>query len=67
MKAPAAPRLRLQEVRQRQGLSVRELAERSGIPVSDLYQYEEGSRTPQWPRLLRLAKALGVRLEELLP
>ena len=61
-----APRLRLREVRERLGLTRKELAERSGISVSDLQRYEDGAMSPSWSRLLRLAKVLGVSVDELL-
>lgn len=63
--AALARRLRLREIRERQGLSRKELAERSGIREGDLYLYEEGAKQPGLVRLVRLSKALGVPIDAL--
>jgi len=56
-----AERLRL--ARTMAGLSMRELAEKAGISYQAVGFYEKRQRTPSSAVLLKLAKALGVRLE----
>jgi transcriptional regulator with XRE-family HTH domain len=58
--------LRLREIRQRQGISLRALKASSGIAVSNLARLEAGEGDPQLSTLRRLAKALGVTVAELI-
>ncbi len=58
---------RLKMLREKAGLSVDELAEKSGIPVQTLYTWENGSRSPIPETLPNLAEALGVKTRTLLP
>lgn len=60
---------RLREIRHQQGLSLREVAERSGgeFKISALGGYERGDRNIPLPRLVRLAAVYGVPIEVLLP
>jgi transcriptional regulator with XRE-family HTH domain len=53
---------RLAEVRHGAGLSQNQLADRSGIPVSTIRQYEQGRREPAYQALVRLAWGLGMSL-----
>lgn len=54
----------LREERQRQGLALRELAERSGIDEPALSRLETGKNlNPTWETLARVARALGMALE----
>ena len=50
----------LQEIRQRKGMSVNQLASRSGISIARLVQYEKGEQEILSTDLGRLAKALYV-------
>lgn len=56
---------RLQELRDRAGLTQLALAERAGIPVSSLRNWEQGRVLPQLDAAWRLAKALCITLDEL--
>ena len=57
---------RIQELRKRKKLSVRELAERTGMDFSRLSKIEHGDRPPPEPEyIVRLAKALEVDAFEL--
>ncbi|WP_447983825.1 helix-turn-helix domain-containing protein [Nitrospira sp. Nam74] len=58
--------LRLREIRQRQGLSLRELKAVSGVAVSALAKFEAGEGDPQLSTLRKLAKALNVTVAELI-
>jgi transcriptional regulator with XRE-family HTH domain len=55
----------LRALREEAGLSRPELARRAGVPVSTLRNWEADRGFPNMPALLRLAKALGVRVERL--
>jgi transcriptional regulator with XRE-family HTH domain len=58
---------RLRQLRRQKVLSMRELEERSGVSYNTVWRLETG-RTGAQPRTIRrLAEALGVRPEELLP
>jgi len=56
---------RLREAREKQGLSLREVAHRTGIPVSRLRSYERGEKSIPVPELEQLLEVLGVRMSEL--
>jgi putative transcriptional regulator len=51
---------RLRELRTGAGLTQAALAERSGLPVGSVRNYEQGIREPYWNVLFDLARALGV-------
>ena len=53
---------RLKTLRASAGLSQPQLAERSGVPVSALRQFEQGRREPTYATLLKLARGLGMSL-----
>lgn len=53
--------------RQKQGMTQTELAEALGIDQSVLSRYEADQRRPQQRVLQRIASALGVKREDLLP
>ena len=59
--------LRLRELREKKGLSVDELAEKSGIPRTTLYNWESAIKQPVIGQLPLLAKALGMKAASLLP
>ncbi len=57
---------KLRELREERALSMRDLAERSGVTHQTIYRIENGQRQAQ-PRTVRhLAEALGVEPRELL-
>jgi molybdate-binding protein/DNA-binding XRE family transcriptional regulator len=56
---------RLVELRQKLGLKQQELAERAGITRQSLSSLETGRSVPSTPLALRLARALGCRVEDL--
>jgi transcriptional regulator with XRE-family HTH domain len=56
---------RLQELRERAGLTQPALAEAAGVPVGSLRNWEQGLVLPQLPAAYRLAKALSITLDEL--
>lgn len=56
----------LSDLRERKGLSQRQLAEAAGIPRSTLTHIESGAANPSLSNLVRLATALGLGVEELL-
>lgn len=56
----------LSNARQASGLSIRQLAEISGVPSSILARLEKSGGDPKLSDAIALAKALGVRLEDLI-
>jgi len=50
----------LQAERRKRDLTQGQLAAAAGVPVGTLRDYEQGKRTPLFPNVLKLAKALGV-------
>jgi transcriptional regulator with XRE-family HTH domain len=54
---------RLQQLREKVGLTQEQLAERSGVKLWTLRGYEQGRREPSWKAALALAGALGVAAE----
>lgn len=58
--------LRLREIRERRGVSLRALKQASGVAVSSLARFEAGQGDPQLSTLRKLAKALNVTVAELI-
>jgi transcriptional regulator with XRE-family HTH domain len=56
----------LKEARQRAGLTQAQLAEKTGLPLASIRNWEQGHRTPRLGVVLTLARAVGVPVEELL-
>lgn len=56
---------RLRRLRDRRGMTLAALAERTGVSVSTLSRLEAGRRRPTLEQLLPLAKAYGVTLDDL--
>src|SRR4051812_12381395 len=56
---------RLQELRGRLSLTQQALAERSGIPVGTIRDYEQDKREPLAVNLVKLARAFNVKLDDL--
>jgi transcriptional regulator with XRE-family HTH domain len=54
---------RLRVLREKAGLSQRELAEKAGCNQFTVAKLERGAQEPAWPLVLALAKALGVTCE----
>src|SRR5438874_2221094 len=55
---------RLQDLRQEGGLSQSQLAERANLPLATIQGYEQGRREPLWSVAVRLARALGVSIDQ---
>ena len=49
-------------LRESKGLSVEEIAERSGLSVDQINNIENGQNLPSLGPLIKIARALGVRL-----
>ena len=58
--------LRLKQVRERKGVSLRVLAAESGISFTTIHRIEKGEETPRFSTLEKLAKALGVSVRDLI-
>ena len=58
--------LRLREIRERKGVSLRVLKKMSGVAVSSLARFEAGQGDPQLSTLRKLAKALNVTVARLI-
>ena len=59
--------VRLKMLRERAGLSVDELAEKSGVPRATLFTWEANEKIPGIDRLPQLAESLGVSVRILMP
>lgn len=57
--------LKIRRLRQKKGLSLKDLAERSGLSHSYLNEIEKGKKYPKVEKLLGLAQALDISIEEL--
>jgi transcriptional regulator with XRE-family HTH domain len=58
--------LRLREIRERKGVSLRALKKISGVAVSSIARFEAGQGDPQLSTLRKLAKALNITVAELI-
>jgi transcriptional regulator with XRE-family HTH domain len=58
--------LKLREWRERRGLSLRGLAEKSGVHYVHLIKIEAGRNDPRLSTILKLCKALGVEVADLI-
>lgn len=54
---------KLRQLRDAKGLSEAKLADMSGIPFATVHGYGLSRRTPSFPNVVALAKALGVTCE----
>src|SRR5690349_17328610 len=56
----------LKDAREKAGLTQVQLAEKTGLPVGSIRNWEQGHRTPRLGVVLTLARAVGVSVEKLL-
>ena len=56
---------RFQAVRLRKHMTQAKLAAASGLPLRSIQEWEQGTRIPRWDRVIQIADALGVSLDEL--
>jgi transcriptional regulator with XRE-family HTH domain len=61
---PATLGARMQRIRQRQNLSVRELADKAGVNKNTILRLEKGL-TPSYATLNRVCEALGIHIAQL--
>jgi transcriptional regulator with XRE-family HTH domain len=57
--------LKLRQLRQKQGLSPKELADTAGISISYLNEIEKGKKYPKAEKIAQLAEVLGTEYDEL--
>ena len=58
---------RLRELRDKQGLTTREISEKTGIPKSTIEDWDVGRKSPSIEKLPILAESLGVTVRTLMP
>jgi transcriptional regulator with XRE-family HTH domain len=58
--------LRLKQVREKKGVSLRGLAAEAGVSFTTIHRIEKGEETPRFATLEKLAKALGVSVRDLI-
>ncbi len=58
---------RLKMLREKAGLSVDELAAKTGLPRQTLYDWESTKSSPPVKELLKLAEGLGIAVRTVLP
>jgi transcriptional regulator with XRE-family HTH domain len=51
---------RLKQLRAEKGMTQKQLAEASGVPLSTIRQYEQHGVNPGWDNVVAIATALGV-------
>ena len=56
--------LELRRIREERGLTVEQLAEKSGISATTIRVVERGAREPRGDTVARLAKPLGLTFDE---
>lgn len=56
----------IKTIRIREGLSQEQLAEKAGISRISVVRYESGERSPDVAVAVRLAKALGCKVDDLI-
>jgi len=54
-------------LREKEGLTVEELAEKTGVSIATLYSWENTSRSPVNDDMLKVADVLGISIRSLLP
>jgi transcriptional regulator with XRE-family HTH domain len=57
---------RIRRLREAANLTQPELAARAVVPLGTLRNWEQGTRVPMAPAIVKLARALGVTADELL-
>jgi transcriptional regulator with XRE-family HTH domain len=55
---------KLRRLREAAGLTQSGLAERAGLPIGSIRNYEQGQREPLWRVLFKITQALGTTCEE---
>ena len=58
--------MRLRELRQKKGITLKQLSEISGVSIQQLSRYERGEISPSADPLTRIAKALDTSVDEIL-
>ena len=58
--------LRIQDLREISGLTQQQVADTSGVPLSDYVEYESGTRDFSFSHLFNIASTLGVDISDLL-
>jgi transcriptional regulator with XRE-family HTH domain len=58
---------KLRELRKARTLTRAELAAMTGLHHNTLFKIEAGDREPQWPSVLALCEALGVKVQVFVP
>jgi transcriptional regulator with XRE-family HTH domain len=58
---------KLKEIREERGMSKSELARRAGTTYQTILNIEQGSNSPRFSVMVKIARALGVSLDELAP
>jgi transcriptional regulator with XRE-family HTH domain len=64
---PSGFGVKLRELRLARGLTQIALAEQAGVHHRTVVKVERSEREPQWPTVLALAEALGVKVEVFVP
>ena len=54
---------RLRELREKAGMTQAQLADKSGLPIGSIRNYEQGQREPYWQVVFKLAASLGTSCE----
>jgi transcriptional regulator with XRE-family HTH domain len=55
----------VRRLREEARISQRDLADRAGVPISEISRIEAGAHDPTWGDMRQVASALGVSMERL--
>lgn len=58
--------MKLRELRQKKGITLKQLSEISGVSIQQLSRYERGEINPTADPLTRIAKAMNTTVEEIM-
>lgn len=56
----------IRRLRKESGVSVKALASNAGVSAMSIYRYEQGKRKPDLDTAAKIAKTLGVHIDELI-
>jgi transcriptional regulator with XRE-family HTH domain len=59
--------VQLKAIREKRKLTIKDVAEQSGIPVTTIYNWEEGIKQPKFEQFPKLAEVFHVAVPKLMP
>jgi transcriptional regulator with XRE-family HTH domain len=59
--------VQIKAIREKRKLSIKDVSEQSGIPVTTIYEWEQGSASPTLERLPVIAQVFGMTVNKIMP